>query len=311
MVEVAAADDGLRLDRWFKQHYPGVTHGQLRKMLRKGQVRVAGKKADASRRVEAGEVVRVPPVPEASAVGKAAASRADREEVRALVLYEDDELIAINKPFGLPVQGGSKVTRHLDGMLDGLASGGERPRLVHRLDKDTGGLMILARTRLSAKRLTEAFRRHEIVKDYWALTAGVPHPLSGLIDLDVGKTGDEGEEKVRAGYGKKALTDYQVIETAGAKAAFVALRPTTGRTHQLRVHMSALETPIVGDGKYGGAASRLEGVPPKLHLFCRSMTVPREHGAPLRLTAPLSGHMARSWAFFEFPLDADPEWPER
>ena len=313
LVEVAPADDGLRLDRWFRQHYPQVRQGQLQKMLRKGQVRVDGAKAEAKTRVDAGNVVRVPPLPEeATPIAKAEAAEADREAIRAMVLYEDDEMFALNKPFGLPVQGGSKVLRHLDGMLDGLARGGERPRLVHRLDKDTGGLILLAKTRLSAKRLTGLFAQHGVIKDYWALTAGVPHPLSGLIDMPVEKSGGEGTEKMGpASTGKRALTDYQVVESAGTKAAFVALRPQTGRTHQLRVHLAELGTPIVGDGKYGGAPAHVDGVPAKMHLFCRSMTVPREGRAPLSLTAPLTGHMAASWALFGFPQDAALEWPDR
>jgi 23S rRNA pseudouridine955/2504/2580 synthase len=312
MVEVSKGEAGLRLDRWFKARFPEVGHGQLQKMLRKGQVRVAGARAEAGTRVQPGDAVRVPPLPDAAPRTPTAPAReADREAVRAMVLYEDDELIAINKPFGLPVQGGSKVARHLDGMLDGLARGGERPRLVHRLDKDTGGLMLLARDRHAAQRLTEAFRRHQIVKDYWALVAGTPHPLQGTIDLPVGKAEGEDGEKARPGAGKRALTDYQVVETAGGKAAFVALRPETGRTHQLRVHMSAIGAPIVGDGKYGGERAKMEGVSRRMHLFCRGMSVPREGRAPLTLTAPLTGHMKSAWAFFAFPDDLALEWPER
>ena len=313
MIEVAAADDGLRLDRWFRQHYPQIGHGQLQKMLRKGQVRVDGAKAEAKTRLAPGQAVRVPPMPEGpTGIAKAEAASADREAVRALVLYEDDEVIALNKPFGLPVQGGSKVTRHVDGMLDGLAKQGERPRLVHRLDKDTGGVLLLGRTRLAAKRLAEAFARHEVVKDYWALTKGVPHPLSGLIDQPIEKAGGDGAERVAASVsGKRALTDYQVAESAGTKAAFVALRPQTGRTHQIRVHLAALGTPIVGDGKYGGQDAMLEGLPAKMHLFCRAMRVPRPGRAPLAVTAPLTAHMATSWALFGFEMDPQLEWPER
>ena len=308
MVAVARADDGLRLDRWFKQHYPALTHGQLQKMLRKGQVRVDGGRVDAARRLAPGETVRVPPMPDA-APPRAAPSRADPNEVRALVLWEDEHTIALNKPFGLPVQGGSKVTRHLDGMLDGLARKGERPRLVHRLDKDTGGLLLLGKTRASAKALGDAFQRHEIDKTYWALTAGVPHPLQGRIDAPVGKTGEPGEERVTQGGGKRALTDYQVVESAGTKAAFVALRPLTGRTHQLRVHMQALGTPIIGDGKYGGARAKAPGLAPRLHLFCRTMTFP-SGGRRVAVEAPLTGHMTEAWRFLSLPDEPDLEWPE-
>ena len=314
LVEVGRADDGLRLDRWFKQHYPALTHGQLQKMLRKGQVRVDGSRVDAARRLAPGETVRVPPMPDVAPRPRAPVQ--DHDEIRGLVLWEDEHTIALNKPFGLPVQGGSKVTRHLDGMLDGLARGGERPRLVHRLDKDTGGLLLLGKTRLAAKTLGDAFQRHEVVKDYWALTAGVPHPLQGRIDDPVGKAGEPGDERVEAGTdvakAKRALTDYQVVEAAGTKAAFVALRPLTGRTHQLRVHMQTLGTPIIGDGKYGGARAKVEGMAPKLHLFCRAMTFPTGPGGSKRVTveAPLTGHMAKAWAFLSLPDEPSLEWPE-
>ncbi|MEM6650574.1 MAG: RluA family pseudouridine synthase, partial [Pseudomonadota bacterium] len=214
--------------------------------------------------------------------------------------------------FGLAVQGGTKTTRHLDGMLGALEEGGERPRLVHRLDRDTGGLMVLGRTRKSAAQLAEAFRHHDVLKTYWALTKRVPHPPFGRIDvaIDKGKAVD-GQERVGPNrLGKRAITDFQVVETAALKAAFVALRPTTGRTHQIRVHMSALKTPIIGDRKYGGTEAILEGVSEKMHLFCRSMTLPLPGRKPLTITAPLTGHMSETWAWFGFTEPHDLEWPD-
>ncbi len=316
-VTVTDADEGQRLDRWFRQHFPQVKQGQLQKMLRKGQVRVDGGRVQADRRVYAGEVVRVPPLSDAPAPKsppRQGPSAADRDFIRDLVLYEDDDIIALNKPFGLAVQGGAKTTRHIDGMLDGLARGGERPRLTHRLDRDTGGVLLLGRTRKAAASLAEAFQQHRILKTYWALTRGVPHPLQGRIDLPVGKEGAEGREKMAPGAtgGKRAVTDFQVVETMGTRAAFVALRPETGRTHQLRVHLQALRTPIVGDRKYGGERAMLEGVAPKMHLFCQGMVVPLPgRRRPLVVTAPLTGHMADSWAFFHFEAPTDLQWPEK
>jgi len=238
--------------------------------------------------------------------------------LRKMILFEDDALIALNKPFGLAVQGGTKTTQHIDGMLAALEKDGERPRLVHRLDKDTGGLMLVAKTRASAQRLGDAFKKHNVEKTYWALTAGAPRPREGTISLAIAKRmvrltmGDV--ERVVPADGedaKEAITDYQTIEDVGQSVAFLAMRPVTGRTHQLRVHATAIECPVVGDGKYGGAAAHIEGVSPKLHLFCRSMTFPHpKTGARVTLTAPLTGHMRETWKFFAFDLEAPCDWPD-
>lgn len=314
MRTVSAADDGMRLDRWFKQHFPALKHGQLQKLLRKGQIRVDGGRVPADRRVLRGEVIRVPPMDEDIKPKPVAHDRMnaeDKDYIRSLVLYEDKDIIAINKPFGLAVQGGAKTTRHVDGMLDGLIYNGERPRLVHRLDRDTGGLLVLGRTRKAAAALSEAFQKHTVQKTYWALVKRVPHPLQGRIDLAVDKSGGEGKERMRpSDDGKRALTDYQVVEMAGQKACFVALRPITGRTHQIRVHLSAIVNPIVGDRKYGGEDAMLEGVSPKMHLFCRHLTIPLPGRKPFSLSAPLTGHMAKTWDFFSFEQPDNLEWPE-
>jgi 23S rRNA pseudouridine955/2504/2580 synthase len=321
MIEVADKDDGLRLDRWFKLHYPQVRHGQLEKMLRKGQIRVDGGRSKANRRLVTGEVVRVPPLDDAAAPAKKAPrvlSTDDKKFIKSLVIYEDHHLIALNKPFGLAVQGGAKTTRHIDGMLDALAEKGERPRLVHRLDRDTGGLLILGKSRKSAALLSEAFQRHQVQKEYWALVFKMPHPQQGTIDLPLAKkmvmVGEDGHERMVPAQGedvKKAYTDFQVVEEAGGKASFVALRPKTGRTHQLRVHCAAIGHPIIGDGKYGGEKARMEGVAPKMHLFCRAMTFPNPAGGrPITLSADLSGHMKDTWKFFNFSMTPEIEWPE-
>lgn len=317
--QVAADEAGMRLDRWFKAHFPGVRHGELEKFLRKGQVRVDGGRAKSNRRLEAGEEIRIPPLDD-DAASKPKPRRpdpTDAEALKALILYVDDAIMALNKPFGLAVQGGTGTTRHVDAMLKAYAGKKERPRLVHRLDKDTGGLLIVARTRKAAQALGDAFKGRDVEKTYWALTVGAPRPREGTIDMPVAKrmvrVRDGGQERVVPAEGedaKKAITDYQTLEEAGP-VAFLAMRPVTGRTHQLRVHAAAIGCPIVGDGKYGGEAARIEGVSPKLHLFCRTMTFSHPAtGREMTLTAPLTGHMKETWKFFSFDANAACDWPE-
>ncbi len=324
MVEVKDADEEMRIDRWFRLHYPQVRHGELEKMLRKGNIRVNGCKVKASHKVAPGEIIRVPPlkVSETQSTKKDSTQRLtaeDKEFIRSLVIYEDHHVIALNKPFGIAVQGGVNTQKHIDGLLDGLTPPeGERPRLIHRLDKDTGGLLLLGRSRKSAAILSEAFHRHRIEKEYWALCAGLPQPMEGTIDMPIAKKmvriNEHDQERMVPAKGeeaKKAITDYQVVEEVGLKASFVALRPLTGRTHQLRVHCAAMGYPIVGDGKYGGEKAKLEGISRNMHLFCRAMTVPNPAGGrPLTLSADLTGHMAKSWKFFGFNLNPEIYWPE-
>ncbi len=319
--EVAAADDGVRLDRWFRRAFPGLAHGRLEKLLRTGQIRVDGRRAKSGTRLAAGQRVRIPPGLSASAgagngrrrdrEGRAALDPADREAVRAMVVHMDREVIVLNKPPGLAVQGGTRTRRHLDGMLEALATkGGERPRLVHRLDRDTSGLLIVARSAAAAARLGAAFRAKRVRKVYWALTAGVPELRRGEIDLAVAKRAARGGERMAAGpegAGQAALTRYAVVEAAGRRAAWLALMPLTGRTHQLRVHCAAIGTPIVGDAKYGGKAAFLPGdeLERRLHLHARRLTLPHPGGGTLDVVAALPPHMRRAWRFFGF----DPEWP--
>lgn len=332
MVSVIVGDDGMRLDRWFRQHFPQVRHGELEKMLRKGQVRVDGGRVKANRRLVMGESIRVPPVRDKrddKPTQTRPLSREDREFMRELVIYEDHHLIALNKPFGLAVQGGAKTNRHIDGMLEALTADtkasksgaverGERPRLVHRLDRDTGGLLLLGKSRKSTALLADFFKTQKIKKEYWALCAGLPSPRQGTINFSIAKkmirVREEDQERMVAAEGedaKRAITDYQIIDEAGGTASFVALRPRTGRTHQLRVHCVAMGTPIIGDGKYGGPAARLEGVASKMHLFCRAMTLPNiAGGPPITLRANLTGHMRETWKFFNFDANAEFDWPE-
>lgn len=311
LIAVATDETDLRLDRWFRRRYPDLGYGRLAKWLRTGQVRVDGKRAKPGTRLAPGQVVRVPPLADdmagsAPPAPPVAVSEADVAALHAAVLYRDGDLIALNKPAGLAVQGGSKTRRHLDRMLDALSFGGERPRLVHRLDKDTSGVLLLARNRPAAARLTRAFAGRKAVKIYWALVAGVPKPRRGRLDLPLVKGPSRTGERVRADVssGRAAVTDYAVIDTAGRRAAWLALRPETGRTHQLRVHCATMGTPIVGDGKYGGKRAFIAGISGKLHLHARAIALPHPaSGEILRVEAPLVGHMAESWAF----LGLDPD----
>jgi 23S rRNA pseudouridine955/2504/2580 synthase len=311
-IDVAEADDGIRLDRWFKRHYPALKHGRLEKLLRKGQIRVDGGRVKANARLEAGQTVRVPPLDDEDTRARAPrpkVSDEDRDFIQSLVMFQNSDLIALNKPPGLAVQGGSKTTRHIDGLLEGLRpEGGERPKLVHRLDKDTSGVLVLAKTAKSAARLARMFQGRDVEKIYWCLTVGVPHPLQGTIDLPLAKrhAGAGGEQMVPAKRGEedaqKAITHYAVVENTGKKAAWIAVMPVTGRTHQIRAHMAALGTPIVGDGKYGGEAAFLGGnISKKLHLHARRLVLP----GGMILTAPLGDHMRKTWEFLGFDPEND------
>jgi 23S rRNA pseudouridine955/2504/2580 synthase len=314
-VTIADMVEPVRLDRWFRRHYPALGHGRLEKLLRTGQIRVDGKRARAGDRLSAGQQIRVPPLGElpAPATPVASAPRVGPEDevrLQRLVLHRDAAVIALNKPQGLAVQGGSGTERHLDGLLDALRFGnGERPRLVHRLDKDTSGVLLLARSAAAAAFLTRAFRDRTTRKVYWALVAGRPKPLQGRVDLALAKHAGPGGERVRpdADDGKRAVSYYRVVDSAGDRASWLALLPVTGRTHQLRAHCAAIGTPILGDGKYGGARARLAGLPAarQLHLHARSLALPHPAGGTLRVTAPLPPQLRQSWDFFGFPGDIE------
>ena len=313
-VEVAADEGELRLDRWFRRHFPGLGHGRLEKLLRTGQVRVDGKRAKAGDRVAAGSVIRVPPLGdiETPAPPRAAPEPRPRdvEQLLKAVLHRDEDVIVLDKPAGLAVQGGTGTERHLDMMLDALRFGAkERPRLVHRLDRDTSGVLLLARSAAAASKLGEAFRGKSARKIYWAVVVGVPKPRRGTVDMALSKQAGPRGERVAADEeeGRRAVTHYAVLDNAGAKAAFLAMTPVTGRTHQLRVHAAeALGTPILGDGKYGGAAAQLPGLPSGrlLHLHARSIALPHPRGGTLRAEAPLPSHMKATWRFFGFSESA-------
>lgn len=320
-ITVAPAEAELRLDRWFKRRFPTLAHGRLEKLLRTGQVRVDGHRVKAAHRLAAGETVRVPPFEEgarpAETMASRPATRSSAAETRMIellkrsVLHRDDWLIAIDKPAGLAVQGGTRTELHLDGLLDALRFGAsERPRLVHRLDRDTSGVLLLGRSARAAAALAEIFRAKEARKLYWAAVIGLPKPPTGTIDLALAKLPGRAGERIRPdeAEGRRAVTRYRVIDHAGTSASWLALMPVTGRTHQLRVHCAAIGTPILGDGKYGGAGAFLPGreVSRQLHLHARAIELPHPAGQILRLSAPLPPHMVATWKFLGFAVPTGP-----
>jgi 23S rRNA pseudouridine955/2504/2580 synthase len=312
-IRVANEDGSLRLDRWFRRHYPALGHGRLEKLLRTGQIRVDGKRAHAGDRLSLGQAIRIPPLGELPAplpASPAPLRPSDEAMLRDTILHRDDAVIVLNKPPGLAVQGGSGTERHIDGLLDALRFGSDaRPRLVHRLDKETSGVLVLARTVAAAAFLTRAFREKTTRKIYWAIVVGSPKPPQGRIDLALAKLPGREGERVRADAedGKRAITYYRVIDSAGTRASWLALYPVTGRTHQLRAHCAAIGTPILGDGKYGAAAAHLAGVPgaKRIHLHARALSIPHPLGGKLQVTAPLPRHMRQSWDFFGFSADVE------
>lgn len=321
-LTVGEDETGIRLDRWFKRHYPDLPHVILEKLLRTGQVRVDGGRAKAADRLEAGQAIRVPPTahvaPPKKKIAKPGMPVSDKDAafIRGLILHQDPDVIVLNKPHGLAAQGGSGIERSVDGLLDALSLGkSHRPRLVHRLDRDTTGVLVIARTPSAAAALSEAFRARETRKIYWALVNGVPRPHRGKVALSLAKEGGHGkhgrdERMVPLAAGddredaKRAVTHYAVLDAAASACAWVALMPITGRTHQLRAHMAAIGCPIVGDFKYGGSESRLSGeVPKMLHLHARSIQIKHPKGGILEVVAPLPPHMKKSWALFGFSAD--------
>jgi 23S rRNA pseudouridine955/2504/2580 synthase len=317
-VTIGPEDGEGRLDRWFRRHYPGLGHGRLEKLLRTGQVRVDGRRARAGDRVAPGQAIRIPPLGDSAMPRPAPGPRArprDEAALRARVIYRDDDAIVIDKPAGLAVQGGTNTERHVDLLLDGLRFGhAERPRLVHRLDRDTSGVLLLARHAAAAAFFTRAFRDRATRKIYWAIVVGAPEMQQGRIELALAKGGIGGRERVHADAetGKNAVTYYRVVDRAGSRASWLALLPVTGRTHQLRAHCAAIGTPILGDGKYGGADAFLPGgaTTQRLHLHARSLAIPGPSGAILRVVAPLPTHMRQMWEFFGFAGDAPDPFAE-
>jgi 23S rRNA pseudouridine955/2504/2580 synthase len=312
--KVKPDEDGLRLDRWFKTHFPELAFGHLQKLLRTGQVRVDGARAKTNTRLEPGMAVRVPPLTRSEKEDEKGAPlkppsvmgdlKSDAAFLKSITLYEDREVMVLNKPFGLAVQGGSGTTRHIDGMLEALrGKDGQKPRLVHRIDKDTCGILLIAKTRLAAATLAKTFRSRSARKIYWALVAGVPKPRQGRISTYLAKgAGEEGELMRVAKHGDEeashAITYYAVIDQAAQKVSWISLKPVTGRTHQLRAHTAHIGHPIVGDPKYFSIENWEfpGGMQNRLHLLARRLVIPHPKGeGVIDVTAPLPQHMQQSW----------------
>jgi len=338
LIEVGEDDAEMRLDRWLRKRFPQLRQGRIEKMCRKGELRVDGGRVKAATRLEPGQTVRVPPLPDGpgpeNLPRQEDISPEDVRMIRKAVIYRDDDIIALNKPAGLPVQGGSGQKRHVDGLAVALKFGlDEKPRLVHRLDKDTSGILLLARNGRTARALTRAFAARSTRKIYWAAVAGVPAPRMGTIRFGLVKAAGHGphgagekmicihpDDVASTPEAKHATTDYAVLETVAKRAAWVAMVPVTGRTHQLRAHMAETGHPVVGDGKYGtnrqtnegdGWGAQLGGeVSRKLHLHARMLTIQHPvSGKPLTLTAPMPEHMQKTWDLLgwnENDVPADP-----
>ena len=310
-VAVSADEAGMRVDRFLEARFPGLSFSHIQRIIRKGDLRVNGKRAQPKQRLEAGQAVRIPPLRLDEPKPRAPGSEADvktRDFLKSITLHEDADVLVLNKPMGLAVQGGSGTTRHLDGMLDVLRDAqGQRPRLVHRLDKDTAGCLLVAKTRFAASALAKTFRSRSARKIYWALVAGVPKPRQGRISTFLAKEEREDDSFMRiARHGEAgaihAVTYYAVVDTAARQLAWLSLKPVTGRTHQLRAHMAHIGHPIVGDPKYF-AKDNWElpgGMQNRMHLLARRIVVPHPRGGTIDITAPLPPHMQQSWSLIGF-----------
>lgn len=309
-IRVSDKDGGLRVDRWFRAHFPMVGYTHLQKLLRSGQVRVNSKRVQANDRLEAGDEIRVPrivrepPAAQPSLKPPQGMSKGDRDLIERAIIFEDEHVLVLNKPFGIAVQGGTGTRKHIDGILAGMADrfGGERPRLVHRLDRDTTGVLLVAKHRAAAAKLGRIFQTRSAAKTYWALVKGVPKPPQGKIEAALVKaSGPDGDRVRKALPGEQeqamhATTHYSVIDRAAHKFAWVSLKPVTGRQHQLRAHMAMIGHPIIGDNKYEGDKDLSESIEPKLHLHARRLVIPHPvTDSKIDVTAPLPEHMRRSW----------------
>jgi len=311
LVTVQEDESGVRLDRWFKRHFSDVSHAGISRLVRTGQIRVDGARVQTGYRLEVGQKIRIPPLRQATSQKQKKSFVVDPKEESYLletILHVDDAVIAINKPQGLAVQGGTGLSRHLDAMLDALRlSACERPRLVHRLDKDTGGVMVLARNVKSAAILAEAFRLRQVKKRYWALVCGAPSDSSGEIDIPLRKIrGRSGERVMPLALGRAAKTEYFVVDKASNGISWLVLMPTTGRTHQIRAHCATIGFPVLGDRKYNRVGKKCDIDGNSIETLClhsRQITLPHPEGGTLDVVAPLSDTLRNTWKSVGF----DPE----
>ena len=305
-AKVSADEAGMRVDRFLEARFPGLSFSHIQRVIRKGELRVNGKRAQPKQRLEAGQAVRIPPLRLDQPRPRSPENEADaktRDFLKSITLHEDADVLVLNKPMGLAVQGGLGTTRHLDGMLEVLRDAqGQRPRLVHRLDKDTAGCLLVAKTRFAATALAKTFRTRSARKVYWALVAGVPKPRQGRISTYLAKEEREDDSFMRiARHGEEgashAVTYYAVVDTAARQLSWLSLKPVTGRTHQLRAHMAHVGHPIVGDPKYFSKENweLPGGMQNRLHLLARRIVVPHPRGGTIDITAPLPPHMQQSW----------------
>jgi 23S rRNA pseudouridine955/2504/2580 synthase len=313
-VVVTADEDNMRVDRFLEARFPGLSFSHIQRIVRKGELRVDGKRADSKDRLQAGQNVRIPPLrldaPRATGALSEAAKKT-LDTLTAMILFEDDDVMVLNKPAGLAVQGGSGTTRHIDQMLEAMRDAkGQKPRLVHRIDKETAGCLLVAKTRFAATHLTGAFRHRSARKTYWALVAGVPKPKQGRISTYLAKEEGEDDTIMRiAAHGDEgashAVTYYAVVETSAQKLAWVSLKPVTGRTHQLRAHMAHIDHPIIGDPKYFSKENweLPGGLQNRLHLLARRIVIPHPRGGVIDATAPLPPHMLQSWNLLGLEAD--------
>lgn len=312
-VTVTADENNMRVDRFLEHRFPGLSFSHIQRIVRKGELRINGKRADSKDRLEEGQSVRIPPLkldaPKVAQVSEAQQKTLDA--LKVMTLYEDADVMVLNKPAGLAVQGGSGMTRHVDQMLEAMRDAkGQKPRLVHRLDRETSGCLLIAKTRFAASALTGAFRHRSARKIYWALVAGVPKPKQGRISTYLAKEENEEESIMRiAAHGDEgashAVTYYAVVETSAQKLAWVSLKPVTGRTHQLRAHMAHIDHAIIGDPKYFNKENwQLPGgIQNRLHLLARRIVIPHPRGGVIDATAPLPPHMLQSWNLLGLEAD--------
>lgn len=312
-VTVTADENNMRVDRFLEHRFPGLSFSHIQRIVRKGELRVNGKRADSKDRLEEGQSVRIPPLkvdaPKAAELSDAAKKTLD--ELKAMIIFEDADVMVLNKPAGLAVQGGSGISKNVDQMLEVMRDAkGQKPRLVHRLDRETSGCLLIAKTRFAASALTGSFRHRSARKIYWALVAGVPKPKQGRISTYLAKEESEEDSIMRvAEHGDEgaahAVTYYAVVEASAQKLAWVSLKPVTGRTHQLRAHMAHIDHAIVGDPKYFNKENweLPGGLQKRLHLLARRIVIPHPRGGFIDATAPLPPHMLQSWNLLALEAD--------